>query len=273
MLKQRIMTAIVLIPVVIIAIFWLDARWFAIIMGAMILLAVREWGALNGLTGTWQIVYVGISILLMLFLYLLDNQTVFAVLIALATVFWCFAVNVVIAYQAQRKILPSSIRFLLFLGQLLLIATWVSLCYLKSMPDSGGQLLLLLMLIIWSADSGAYFIGRRWGKRRLASHVSPGKTWEGTTAGMVSSLSIGCIYIIVLNNDLNKLLVLLLIILVTFIFSVIGDLFESIIKRDANVKDSGHLLPGHGGMLDRIDSLTAAGPVFTLAIILTGSAS
>ena len=139
------------------------------------------------------------------------------------------------------------------------------------MPGVGGQLLLLLMLIIWSADTGAYFIGRRWGRRRLASHVSPGKTWEGTAAGLISSLSIGCIYVIVLNADLNQFLVLLVIILATFIFSVIGDLFESIMKRDANVKDSGHLLPGHGGVLDRIDSLTAAGPVFTLAIILTGT--
>ncbi len=120
------------------------------------------------------------------------------------------------------------------------------------------------------ADTAAYFAGKKWGKRKLANHVSPGKTWEGTIAGLVVSIVIAIAYVIVSNKNLCDGLIFIALSLLTVIGSVFGDLMESIVKREAGQKDSGHILPGHGGVMDRIDSLTAASPIFVFGLVLAG---
>ena len=122
--------------------------------------------------------------------------------------------------------------------------------------------------MIWSADTGAYFVGQRWGRNKLASQVSPGKTREGLYGGLSLGLVAAVLCSLLLPLTLYKFILFLLVCLITIAMSVVGDLTESLIKRNSGVKDSGGLLPGHGGALDRIDSLTAAAPVFFSGILL-----
>lgn len=271
MLKYRIMTASVLIPVFLTAVLWPDAIVFAVLMTVIMALASYEWALLKNASRSFAIVHSAMTVVLISLIYIANVTVIYFSLMSVATIFWCLAFFIVISYQYGRKLLPASTSVFMVLGQVLMISTWCSLFYLKAFVSMDGYILLLLVLIIWAADSCAYFVGRKWGKRRLASHVSPGKTWEGTLAGLVGGLGVGVIYAIVSAQDTSYYLVIMLVTLLATIFSVIGDLFESIIKREANVKDSGQLLPGHGGVLDRIDSLVAAGPVFVLALSLLGN--
>lgn len=271
MLKHRILTALVLIPVFLTAVLVPDVIALAVLMAVVVSLASYEWARLKHASRKFATGYSAITVLLIALVYITDITMIYFLLITAATIFWCAALFIVIGYQNGKKLLPRSVLVFMGLGQMLMLSTWCSLFYLKSFISRDGYILLLLMLIIWAADSCAYFIGRKWGKRRLASHVSPGKTWEGTLAGLVGGLGVGVIYGIVSAQGTGYFLFIMLTTLLATIFSVIGDLFESIIKRDANVKDSGQLLPGHGGVLDRIDSLIAAGPVFVLAFIFLGN--
>ncbi len=271
MLRDRILTALVLIPVFLLAVLWPDASLLAILMVIVTALAAYEWARMIRPSTAFSLGYSCITCVCVLAVYLLQNQAVYLILMSLAVVFWCVALVVIIGYQQEKILLPDSRGLMMVLGQFLLVTTWSSLFYLKDALSTNGFLLLLLLFIIWSADSGAYFIGRKWGKRRLASRVSPGKTWEGTIAGLLCGLAVGLIYIMVSDAGAGHFLMIMTVTILATVFSVIGDLFESIIKRNARVKDSGQLLPGHGGALDRIDSLLAAGPVFVLTFIVFGS--
>jgi len=151
-----------------------------------------------------------------------------------------------------------------------LVPAWASLVVIHGVDPQGPRLLLFLMVLIWVADSFAYFAGRRWGRTKLAPVISPGKTREGVYGALAGAVLCGggLVWLMPQGNPLLLILFCLLIVLV----SVVGDLFESLMKRQAGVKDSGSLLPGHGGMLDRIDSLTAAAPLFLLGLLLLGEA-
>ena len=130
----------------------------------------------------------------------------------------------------------------------------------------GPGYVVFLFMLVWIADSGAYFAGRRWGRTKLASHVSPGKTREGVYGALTAALGFAVIGALVLGLGVTQWPLFILICMVTVIFSIIGDLFESMLKRQRGIKDSGSLLPGHGGILDRVDSMTAAAPVFVLGL-------
>jgi phosphatidate cytidylyltransferase len=153
-------------------------------------------------------------------------------------------------------------------GGVVLVPAWLALVMLHRIPDGGPVLLLFLLILIWSADVGAYFAGHRWGRNKLAPQVSPGKTREGVYGAMASALLCGLFLVWWLGSALGQAPLVLLLCLVTMLSSVVGDLFESLLKRRRGMKDSGTLLPGHGGMLDRIDSLTAAAPVFVFGLSL-----
>ena len=126
------------------------------------------------------------------------------------------------------------------------------------------------MLLVWGADIGAYFFGRALGKRKLAPRVSPGKSWAGLFGGLLTSVCIAAGLAVYLQVPVSELVLLLLGAVVVVLFSVVGDLTESMFKREMGIKDSSQLLPGHGGVLDRIDSLTAAVPIFALLLLLSG---
>lgn len=154
------------------------------------------------------------------------------------------------------------------MGVFVLVPTWYALVFIRQVADNGQMLLLFLMLAIWAADSGAYFAGRMWGNKKILPLVSPGKTWVGFLGGLLLSLSFASWWLVSVHLLPLEILKILAVVAVTVVFSVLGDFFESMLKREAGLKDSGTIFPGHGGLLDRIDSLTAAAPVFLLGLLL-----
>jgi len=148
-----------------------------------------------------------------------------------------------------------------------LVPAWIGLFFIRS-HDQGSWLVLLLVAIVACADIGAYFAGKRFGRHRLAATVSPGKSWEGFVGGLFASV----IFALIVGQVWapTERLWLLALVAPTALVSVVGDLLESMVKRHRGVKDSGLILPGHGGVLDRVDGITAAVPVFALTLLITG---
>lgn len=270
MLKQRILTALVLIPLFVFAVIGLPNRYFALLLGVVMTLGAYEWARLSGLKNTvLSVVYAAVLSCLCFLLMYITNGTVKLQIVQFAPVWWCIALLLVIAYQFQWFSLPKHSLLLLCIGVLVLLPAWLSLVMLHR-EQQGVHLVLLLFALIWGADSFAYFAGRKWGKHRLASGVSPGKSWEGVFAALLTTLLIGLAYTMYQQMEKTALIVFPAICVLTVISSILGDLFESMIKRSGQFKDSGGLLPGHGGVLDRIDSLTAAAPVFFCALYWSG---
>lgn len=168
----------------------------------------------------------------------------------------------------QRITVPALLVPVSIAGVLILLPAWYCLVQLQALEPQGKELVLFVMLLVWTADIGAYFSGRRWGRRKLASRVSPGKSWEGVLGGMTAALLLGIVYTLYAYDDNQERLLFMFICFITVSGSILGDLMESLAKRQADIKDSGSILPGHGGVLDRIDSLTAALPLFFCAIWL-----
>ncbi len=267
MLKQRIITAAVLIPLVILGIFYLPLPWFNIIAAAILLWAAWEWGQLIGLSreaSRWG--YLLITILVFLLFHYLPA----VVILPLAIITWAVLTYLVFNYQQFIRFWSSSFWLRVILGWWVLGLAWYGLVFIRAQALGAG-LLLLLLLWVWGADIGAYFCGRRWGKHKLAPQISPGKSIEGLAGGLLVTLLIGAIAGVFFSPSLAYYISLLILALLVALISVIGDLFESMLKRQAGVKDSGQLLPGHGGILDRIDSLLSAAPVFAAGMLLLTS--
>ena len=153
----------------------------------------------------------------------------------------------------------------LLIGLLILLPAWQGLVFIKQLP-LGNWLIMAVMVLVWGADIGAYFSGKAFGKRKLAPQVSPGKSWEGVYGGLALSLVITAVVGLVRDWTLGQMILGLLGAAIVVFISVVGDLTESMFKRQSGIKDSSNLLPGHGGVLDRIDSLTAAIPVFAVLL-------
>lgn len=263
MLKQRVLTAAVLVAVMLAVIFWLPTRAFAVVLGTVVLVGAREWADLSGCRQPGQQGYVGALFLALLLLAWVERALpgiTWMVLVA-ATLFWV-AITGWLWSHADSLGKPIGRSLLLIGGVLVLAAPWLALVTLHE--SIGPMPVLFLLLIVWVADSGAYFAGRRWGKRRLAPALSPGKTREGVYGALAAVTLLAVIGGFGFGLDAGRWVLFLLLCLVTTLVSVAGDLFESLLKRQRGVKDSGRLLPGHGGVLDRVDSLTAAAPVFVL---------
>jgi len=157
------------------------------------------------------------------------------------------------------------------MGLLVLALAWMAAVYLVSLPRGGG-LIVVMVLIVATADIGAYFSGKTWGRHKLAEVVSPKKTWEGFWGGLSACVVLALLLWSQLPSQQAhvSLAAVLVVVLATALASVVGDLTVSMVKREAGVKDSGSLLPGHGGVLDRLDSLCGAAPVFALGLLLAG---
>ena len=195
------------------------------------------------------------------------------IILAIGCGFWLGALWLVLDYPKSKEQLGDRWMKIGF-GLFVLIPAYLALLDLRR-DESHLLLLSLLMTIIWAADVGAYFVGKRYGRSRLAPSVSPGKSWAGLFGGLIAALAIGLSIAFIGEPEESKYTLtswalFVVIVTVTVLFSVLGDLFESLMKRERGVKDSSALLPGHGGILDRIDSLTAAAPVFVLLVHWTG---
>ncbi len=265
MLKQRIITAVVLAPLVLAAIFLLPLFEFKLFIAAVVTLAAWEWANLSGIEAKAQ--RIGYAVLVLAIVIALKWFAVAAMPVLItALLFWCLALGWVCTFPNSRNQWQSvSMRALM--GLLVLVPTWSGLVELKAQPSANAWL-LLLMLLVWGADVGAYFAGRRWGNKKLAVAVSPGKTWAGFYGGLATSMLIALVFGLSVSLSGAQLVGLLLVCLFTALVSVLGDLLESMIKRHRGIKDSSSLLPGHGGVMDRVDSLTAAAPIFALGLVL-----
>lgn len=271
MLLQRIITAVLLAPLALAGFFLLDGGWFALFIGAVISLAGWEWAQMAGFARQpARVAYALFVALLLAGLYCAaDGMPWLApAVLWLALLWWLCAFFLVIQYPASARAwqLPGAS---LLIGLLILLPAWQGLMVLKQWPY-GNWLISAVMVLVWAADVGAYFAGKAFGKRKLAPKVSPGKSWEGFMGGMALSLFLVALLGLYLEWLPVMVAQALLGAAIVVAFSVLGDLTESMFKRQSGIKDSSNLLPGHGGVFDRIDSLTAAIPVFALLLWLSG---
>ncbi len=250
------------------AVLWLPTDAFAVFFGAVVLGGAWEWSALAGLPLVRQrIVYVAVIALFMLGLWV--APAVRPWLVGLGVLWWGGQAVALLRVRAVATRDGPDPR-LLPIGLLVLAAPWAALVDLHQRGPAGPWLVLFLLLLTWTADIAAYFVGRRFGRVKLAPALSPGKTREGVYGALAGA----CLGGLLLGWGLSLggwgTLLAALACAVTVLLSVVGDLYESLLKRRRGVKDSSNLLPGHGGLLDRIDSVTAAAPVFALGIVLIG---
>ncbi|MFT5134903.1 MAG: phosphatidate cytidylyltransferase [Gammaproteobacteria bacterium] len=269
MLNLRIITAVILAPAFLLFVLYLDTFWFALVMAAVIALAAWEWAGVSGYSQTLSRAGYTVFILLLLgAVYEFKTDLVSVWLITFALVWWLVAFGLVLRYQKFEESDFSLPIPAIIMGILVLVPPWLSLIVLRADEPDGVKSVLFLLVLIWSADIAAYFSGRRWGKNKLCNRVSPGKSWEGVFGALVAAAGMGLVYAIYQGMQGTDVLIFITISLFTVLASILGDLLESLMKRLGNVKDSGTILPGHGGILDRIDSLTAALPVFCAALWL-----
>ena len=269
-LQRRVITASLLAPTAILAVLVLPGSAFALALGLVLLGAAWEWTALAGLTTpATRLAYVA---LLGLVLFLLQaflppaDQVPLLGLVSLG--WWLLAVGLFRLREIAAA--PRPAPLVLLAGLVILGAAWLAISHLHGASPQGPVLVLFLLVLIWTADIAAFFTGRRWGRAKLAPVLSPGKTWAGVQGAAAGAAALGLALGLWLGLSLPALLGALLLCLATALISVVGDLFESLLKRRRGLKDSGCLLPGHGGLLDRIDSLLAAAPFFVLGLIWLG---
>ncbi|WP_334473265.1 phosphatidate cytidylyltransferase [Arsenophonus sp. PmNCSU2021_1] len=273
-LNARIITAIILIPLVIAALFFLPPNLFGYVIIVICSLAAWEWSQFIG----WTVQIKRIISVVLFGICLLGLQLSFQDLSQLTTeplifyilsaglVWWLVAIILVVTFPTSARFWSQSVILKILFGVLTILPFYCGMLVLKSVDyhiDNfiGAWWVLYVMLLVWSADSGAYFFGHLFGKHKLAAKVSPGKTLEGMLGGMLTAGIIAwlfSLFVPVLLISKNLLFCSVIVVII----SVFGDLTESMFKRQAGIKDSSHLIPGHGGVLDRIDSLTSAIPVF-----------
>ncbi len=271
MLKQRLLTALVLIPLVVWAVLALSTNALGLVLALFVVLGSWEWGRLIGLNSVVaRTGYVLLIVTLLLLAHISARQLagVEFMIFVLAGAWWLIGTVWVFRYHGGTGIKPQDTFIGMIVGILVLVPTWLALTRIHAFSADGPYMLLFVMVLIWVADSGAYFAGRRLGRHKLAPAVSPGKTVEGVIGGLVAAGVFSLIGAFAFDLPVLGAAGFVLLSLVVALFSVVGDLFESLFKRRVGVKDSGQLLPGHGGVLDRIDSLTAAAPVFALGLTL-----
>ncbi|MBV1932319.1 MAG: phosphatidate cytidylyltransferase [Porticoccaceae bacterium] len=282
MLKQRVITAIILASGFLAALFYLPAHSFMILMAVVVAYGGWEWSALANISSQairgLYVICLTLALVLSALWLGFDTAKVSGNLIgnlfgnhlrsvlAWACAWWALALLWIQGYPSSA-LLWGRPWMCAAMGFVVLVPTWVALAALVLMPG-GEWLVLSVVLLVALADIGAFFSGRAFGKHKLAEQVSPGKTWEGVIGGVSAIALVTVCYALFVASEQSQWWAWLLLAGTTGLASVVGDLLESMVKRHRGVKDSGSILPGHGGVLDRIDSLTAALPVFTLLYAL-----
>lgn len=266
MLKSRILTGLVLFALTLLCIFVLPPKPFQLVIGFVLLLACWEWTALLPLKHpATRAVYLLVTAIFSVFTF-----AWLPLILVIAGLFWLWALAAVILYACSKnplgleqpiaKMIFGLVAFAAFYDAILMLR---ALDHLTQIPW-----LLMILIAVPMSDIGAYFAGRYWGKSLLAARVSPKKTWAGFWGGLVAAMLASLIFTAVFQHllmiDWQQFWRINLSVLIAVLFGVLGDLFESMLKRQVNLKDSGSILPGHGGLLDRIDSLFSALPIFVL---------
>lgn len=274
MLLKRVITALVLLPLVFAAVFLAPDPWLYLIVAAAALLCAWEWAALMGLAqpadATRRLLYVLGSAVLLAGAWFVAGQ--WRLLAAVAVAWWLVALYLLRGFPGNLSRHRPGTLLLGLLGQLLWLPTVASLCLLRE-GEHGAWRLIYVFVLVWAADVGAYFSGRALGRHKLAPNVSPGKTVEGAVGGVLLCGVWAVLGLVLLPGKLlaaspsaGSVLAFLALSLAAALLSIVGDLSISMFKRLSGVKDSGKLLPGHGGILDRVDSLLAAAPLMALGM-------
>ncbi len=267
-MRLRIVTALILAPAVILLTLFLPTHWLSVLFLAVALTGLYEWNRLTIQSATlFSIVAIGLAIATW---WLVNQPRLLFAIVAVVALFWVYQV-----YSLQRGTRSktasgnvgrgASREF--FLGTFCLLGAWAGLVLLHQ-TQQGALTTIALLVMVWTADGFAYFTGKAIGKHKLAPALSPNKTIEGVIGGLLGVCLIALLYAVLLLDFSPRWSVWLIASVSIGVFSVVGDLYESRLKRLAGVKDSGHLLPGHGGILDRIDGLIAATPVFVTLILM-----
>jgi len=293
LLKQRILTAVILAPAVIAGIFYLPLNYFAGSLLAIMAIGAWEWGPLMGFASNKRrmafVFATALLIGLLWYFITLNNiwlntgnsealsspHSLVTLILWLAVIWWVLSAGLTLLYPRYSQFWSSHRSIRAVFGWLTLVPTWLAFVVLRSNdfnadPYHGAQLIMVLFLMVWSADVGAYFVGKAIGRHKLLPNVSPGKTIEGFIGGVVFACVLVSIAGYIIGWDSQRFIMVLLVTALITTISVLGDLNESMFKRQAGIKDSGSILPGHGGILDRIDSLTATAPIYALCYILIG---
>lgn len=268
MLKQRLITAFILIPLVLALLFYSSNVVFLGVTALIVLAAAWEWSGLMMLRHpAARIFYV----LLMTALMYEILYVPISLILPAAFLWWLIALVLVIIYP-RGSAYWNNVVLKGLMGCFVLLSCWVSVNYIRSGGNNndGIYLLFYVMVLIWGADTAAYFAGKKWGTTKLAPLVSPGKSVQGAAAAIIYAICLSAVSIVFMPSPIMVAAAVCLLAVITVVFSIVGDLLESMMKRQAGVKDSSHILPGHGGILDRIDSLTAAAPVFAFGIMMLG---
>lgn len=272
MLKTRVITALVMVAFLLPAMFYLPPSYWAIAVAAFIGIAAWEWGALLAWRKVPRLLLGVICALLCITISLIDpsatgaasefnpDKTWVRAAYGIAAVFWCL----VMPLWLQRKWSLTGIGGLM-VGLIVLFPTWLAMVQLRTL---GPGVLLGIFSLVWMADVAAYFSGKAFGKHKLAPSISPGKTWEGAIGAAFGVVLYGLVMRQLFSLELMSLTLWIVALLGVTAISIIGDLYESLLKRKAGIKDSSNILPGHGGVLDRIDSLTSTLPVIGLFWLL-----
>ncbi len=273
-LTKRVLTGSILASTVVAATLFLSIPLYALMLVCFVMVAAWEWAGMAGwASARARFAYcAGFTPVLIAVAGLVHSTGGTLVLILTGLVWWLVALAWVVRVQqglAVEALNAPVVRIVA--GWLVLAPAWGALVYLHAVSTSGALMVLYLLLLIATADSAAYFVGRRMGRRRLASEISPGKSIEGV-AGAMTAVAVLAV-IVALVADLAAPLGFVILSLATAVVSILGDLTESMFKRRAGLKDSGSIVPGHGGILDRIDSVTAAAPVFVLGCLIQGGGS
>ena len=263
MFATRALTVLVALPIFAGALFFLPQPAWALVLLPVLGIAGWEWGRLAGYAGTARNVYSAVLVLSAAVVWWL-LPTLSVALWALSGLFWI----TLVPFWLRTHWKPTGGAVHALAGWIALVPMWLALVDLQPRP----WVLLLVMSIVWIADTAAYLAGRQWGRRKLAPRISPGKSWEGV-GGAVAALAL---YFVLLwfvfpgGERVLPAMAGLLLFVAVLTLGIEGDLFESLLKRQAGMKDSGNLLPGHGGVLDRIDALTSTMPVAALALHVLG---
>ena len=267
MLKARLISAAVMVPLVVAGVLYLPTEAFALVLGLIVAAGLWEWSRLVSLHGMMaRLAYVAVVVLLPGLLWQVRAETYLDLVLSVAVVWWLWALFWVSHPHigAQPGRLTKTLKMLA--GVLVMVPAWVALVVLHANENNGPLLVLIVLIMIWLADTGAFFAGRKWGRTRLAPLVSPGKTREGVYGGLLASLVFAAAAGGFYSQSYSWTLAFLVVALLAMMFSVVGDLLESLMKRQSGIKDSGSIIPGHGGILDRVDSMFAAAPMFLVGL-------
>jgi|TARA_B110000240_G_scaffold15855_1_gene16266 phosphatidate cytidylyltransferase len=280
-LKQRVITAVLLLVALIAATTLLSSFYFSLFVAGVILVAAWEWaGLVSPDREIAKLPYlVSIAVILVGSFFLLgispNVQSIdgfrASLVLMLGLLFWLISLFLLSGYPENSKLWNDESKIAL-MGVLVLIPAFVGIVVLKYLLPS-GYLVLALVILVAAVDVGAYFVGVNFGSRKLAAKLSPKKSWEGVWGGTVVCLLVAALFTWLMHNNLQVLSLIQITALLTLsvgvtFFSVVGDLIESMLKRNCGIKDTGTMLPGHGGVLDRVDGLVAATPLFVLTMML-----